>query len=438
MSAEAEKAGFDSLRGRSVGIFGMGIEGRAVERRLHLLGIEPTLVDDRPSHAGVLRTSEGGLDALCNCDVVIKSPGISRYGDAIRRLQNANVEIVGGLGLWLAGHGSEGVVGITGTKGKSTTTTIIGHLAGKLGRRPFIGGNIGTPPFAVDVDEVDPDLWAIEISSFQATDLRNGPEVVVLTSIHEDHIDWHRTVDQYQKDKLSICLLNGVKTIVANGSDDYLRSATARMGIHPVWINDNGEKWVDHLLIDGDHNRMNALLASAALSALGIKGADDGEQLAEAARGFVPLPSRFRSIQTIDGVIFIDDSASVNAISVAAALKNLNGKPLALLIGGFDRQIEYSPFLSALGSHTTALHVIVLPGDGQRVAELVGAVGVSVEKSLTMDSAVRGAFEWALSNGPNGVVLLSPGAPSFDLYANFGERASDFARSVNNLTTPPN
>ncbi|MHB8464080.1 MAG: hypothetical protein ACYDD7_04495 [Acidimicrobiales bacterium] len=116
------------LAGAQVGLWGLGAEGTASRRRLALLGVTPVVVEDNPEDAEVLALHAGGLDALARCEVVIKSPGVSRYRDEVRDLENAGVAIVGGLGLWLEEVERDRVICVTGTKGKSTTSSILGHL----------------------------------------------------------------------------------------------------------------------------------------------------------------------------------------------------------------------------------------------------------------------------------------------------------------------
>ncbi len=143
---------WSELRGASVGVWGLGVEGLANVRKLSTLGVTPVLVDDQPPAGGaagrpVLATADGGLAALARCDVVVKSPGISRYRDDLRQLEAGGVPVAGGLGLWLQEAPRDRVVCVTGTKGKSSTTAIAGHLLTRLGYRCMIGGNIGQPPW---------------------------------------------------------------------------------------------------------------------------------------------------------------------------------------------------------------------------------------------------------------------------------------------------
>jgi len=175
------KLSWSDLAGARAGIWGLGREGHANLRKLVTLGVEPVLVDDRPAGPAegrpVLATGDGGLAALERCDVVVKTPGLSRYRPEVARLSAQGVLVVGGLGLWLAEADLQRVLCLTGTKGKSTTSSLTGHLLTGLGYRCLVGGNIGAVPYDPD-NAGDVDYWVIEVSSYQATDLPVSPPVV--------------------------------------------------------------------------------------------------------------------------------------------------------------------------------------------------------------------------------------------------------------------
>src|ERR1700677_1045189 len=161
---------WSALTSARFGIWGLGVEGTASLHRLQSMGIEPVLVDDHPATESsgdteILTTGEGGLAALLACDVVIKSPGISRYRPEFGQLEHAGVAMRSGLGLWLEDVPLEHVVCITGSKGKSTTSAIAGHLLTRLGYRAAVGGNIGRPPWEPSPGPA-PDYWVIETSSY--------------------------------------------------------------------------------------------------------------------------------------------------------------------------------------------------------------------------------------------------------------------------------
>jgi UDP-N-acetylmuramoylalanine--D-glutamate ligase len=430
---------WSDLAGSSVGLWGLGIEGGANLRRLRAAGIRPTLVDDDPAGADggglpVLATAQGGLEALARCEVVVKTPGISRYRSDAVALVAGGVAVVGGLGLWMQEVDRSRVVCITGTKGKSTTTAIVGHLLGALGHRCLVAGNIGRPPYDPEVGG-DYDFWAVETSSFQATDLAASPPVVAVTSLHPDHLDWHGDVDTYYRDKLSACSQPGAALSVVNGDSDELRTRSALLGpaVHWVQAAAPGGGWADALGLVGEHNRRNALIARACLEALGIAEASDGAALEAAAKGFAPLDSRLRTIGELGGVAFVDDSLSTNALSVVAALDTFDGGPLALIVGGQDRGVDYAELGERVRDRSQPTLVITVPANGPRIgaAVLTADPGATVVDCEDLDAAVAAAYAWAAPR--LATVLLSPGAPSFGQFANYQARAVAFAGAMRAL-----
>jgi UDP-N-acetylmuramoyl-L-alanine---L-glutamate ligase len=424
------------LAGRTVGVWGLGVEGLASLRKLATLGATPVLVDDRPPAgpvAGqpVLATGDGGLAALARCEVVVKSPGISRYRDDVRELEAGGVPVAGGLGLWLMGAPRERVVCVTGTKGKSSTTAVAGHLLAGLGYRCLAGGNIGRPPWDPEAGD-GYDYWVIETSSYQATDLPCSPPVVAVTSLHPDHLPWHGGVEAYYRDKLSACSQPGADLTIANGDSGLLRERAARLGPRIEWVHagdDPGADWMAPLGLLGAHSRRNALIARACLRALGVPEAADDTALGAAAAGFAPLASRLQVIGTADGVTFVDDSLSTNVLPTLAALEAFPGRRVALIAGGEDRGIGYEPLATGLAGRGEPTLVLTVPDSGPRIKAAIeaGPVGkAEVVACEDLDSAVARGFSWAR---PGGVVLLSPAAPSFGRFRNYADRGEAFARA---------
>ena len=429
------------LRGTRTGVWGLGVEGRASLRKLATLGAEAVLVDDRPSGPGpdgqpVLATAEGGLEALAACEVVIKSPGISRYRPEVAELAARGIPVAGGLGLWLAGADRSRVACITGTKGKSSTTAIAGHLLRGWGYPCVVGGNIGQPPW-------DPSLgggaryWVIETSSYQATDLAWSPVVVAVTSLHPDHLDWHGDVATYYADKLSACSQPGADLTVANGDSPELAARTALLGPRVEWVragDDPGAGWMAPLGLLGAHGRRNALIARACLRALGVPEASDEAALARAAPGFVPLAHRLQVIGEVGGVTFVDDSLSTNVLPTLAALDAFPGRRVALIAGGHDRGIDYAPLGAGLAARDWPTLVLTIPDTGPRIQAAIEAAGpakVDVVACDGLDEAVQRGFGWAR---PDGVVLLSPAAPSFGAFRDYADRGDAFARAMAGCT----
>ena len=440
---KAPKLSWSDLAGARVGVWGMGREGHANLRKLTALGVDPVLVDDDPQEEpGVLATKDGGLAALEHCDVVVKTPGLSRYRPEVAQLEQRGIPVVGGLGLWLAEADLSRVVCVTGTKGKSTTVSVMGHLLTGLGYRCLVGGNIGVVPYdpATQAAAGEVDFWAIEVSSYQATDLACAPPVVAVTSLHPDHLDWHGGVEQYYRDKLSVCSQPGAELTVANGDDNLLTERAVLLGPRVHWVSagdDPGADWMEPLGLLGRHNRRNALIARNCLVALGLPGARDDAALRAAAGGYRGLPSRLAAIGTVAGVTFVDDSLSTNVLPTLAALDSFPGRRIALVVGGHDRGIDYAPLAGAVLGRPAPTLVLTLPDSGPRIrAEIqtrsgtASAAFAGVTDCSGLEQAVAAGFLWAR---PDGVVLLSPAAPSFGRFRDYRDRAEAFARAMRAL-----
>lgn len=437
MTGQRPSLAWSDLAGKRVGVWGFGREGSANLRKLRSLGVDPVLVDDSPAAdaRGVLATADGGLDALGKCDVVVKTPGISRYRADAGQLRDAGVVLTGGLALWLAEADLDRVVVVTGTKGKSTTSSVIGHLLTGLGHRVMVGGNIGNVPYDPDLPPADYDYWAIEVSSYQATDLAVTPPVAAVTSLHPDHLPWHGGVQQYYRDKLSALSQPGADLTVANGDSDLIRECGRLLGPRVEWVgadDDPGATWMAPLGLPGRHNRRNALIARAVLRGLGIPGADDDAKLRAAAEGYEGLPSRLKEIGVVAGVRFVDDSLSTNVLPTLAALDAFPGHRVALIVGGQDRGIDYEELAEGVGARESATSVLTLPDSGPRISRALrtAAPGITVTDCTDLEAAVEAGFEWAR---PDGIVLLSPAAPSFGHFTDYRDRAAAFARAMGGL-----
>ena len=420
-------------------MWGLGVEGLANLRALICLGREPVLVDDRPPAGGVdgrpvLATSGGGLAALATCEVVIKSPGISRYRDDLRGLEARGIPVVGGLGLWLQEAPRDRVLCITGTKGKSSTTAIAGHLLTRWGYRCMVGGNIGQPPWEPAQAGRDYDYWVIETSSYQATDLGCSPPVVAVTSLHPDHLPWHQGVENYYRDKLSVCSQPGADLTVANGDSDLLRDRVALLGPaggvgarrrRPGRGLDGAARPAGHAQPAQRPDRPG-LPARAGRAAGRLTTTRCGTRPPGSSRS----SSRLQAIGTVAGVTFVDDSLSTNVLPTLAALDAFPGRRVALIAGGQDRGIDYAPLAAGLAGRPAPTLVLAVPDSGPRIAAAIEAAQPGKAEVIScpdLDAAVQRGFAWAR---PDGVVLLSPAAPSFGQFRDYRDRGDAFARAM--------
>lgn len=420
------------LADRRVGVWGLGVEGRASVGRLRSLGVDPVVVDDRPADDGVLATAEGGLDALAECDIVVKAPGISRRRDDVTRLERDGVAVVGGLGLWLESVDRNKVVCVTGTKGKSTTVSVATHLARGLGLDAVAGGNLGMVPWDPEHSGSDPDLWVIEVSSYQATDLTSAPPVVAVTSLSPDHLPWHGDVDAYYRDKLSLCRLPGARITVAAATSAELLARRDQLGPEVRWVGEDffDRRWAAGLGLVGRHNLVNAQIARACLVEMGAAGADDDATITTAAGEFRGLDARLEVVASLGDVDFVDDGLATNVLPTIAALESFDRRRVALIAGGEDRGIDYSPLAEAVVARGEPTVVLSVYSTGPRIRDAVEALGGDVVECHDLADAVRRGYEWAR---PDGVVLLSPAAPSFDAFVDYRGRGRAFRAAIDTL-----
>jgi UDP-N-acetylmuramoylalanine--D-glutamate ligase len=282
-------------------------------------------------------------------------------------------------------------------------------------------------------------------------------------------------VEQYYRDKLSACSQPGAELTVANGDSGLLREHAALLGPRIEWVSEHddpaveGSDWMDPLGLPGRHNRRNALIARRCLVALGVPGAADAAALHGAAAGYRPLPSRLTPAGTVGGVSFVDDSLSTNVLPTLAALDAFPGRRIALIVGGHDRGIDYAPLAAGVVARDAPTYVLTLPDSGPRIRTAIEAIAPPAapppapgQRHETRNSvrsnamkpgfqsvveaasapqtefagvtdcpdlavAVAAGYRWAQ---PDGIVLLSPAAPSFGHFKDYRDRAEAFAREV--------
>jgi len=431
------------LAGRRVGVWGLGTEGLANLARLADVGADAVIVDDHPERASaalggttpVLAPDSAGLAALRECGVVVKSPGVSRHRPEVQSLIAEGVRVVGGMSLWLAGTHGERVACITGTKGKSTTTEIAAHLARGLGVRAKAGGNLGLPPWAPEAPG-DVELWVVETSSYQAADLEVSPPVVAVTSLAPDHLPWHGDTATYYADKLSLCTRSGAHLTVAAADCAELVAHRHLLGPAVRWVDADtyDPSWTKPLRLRGRHNLVNAAVARTVLSELGVAEADDDTAFAAAAEGFAGLDGRLETVAVVDGVEFVDDGLSTNVLPTLAALDTFAGRRIALIAGGAERDLDYSALGDALANRPAPTLVTTVYRTGPAIAGAVRDAAARSARSTTevvacadLDDAVRRAWRWAR---PDGVVLLSPAAASFDAFTDHRHRSRAFREAI--------
>ncbi len=440
---------FSELEGARIGVWGAGREiasfARQLRQRLPSARIAVAAFDAEPAGDVAAELGSPGLEVVCGtavlealggCDVLVRSPGVSIHRPELLALREGGVPITTATSLWLAEHGPERVLAVTGTKGKSTTAALAHHLALAAGEPALLAGNIGVP--ALDLlDEPAGGLTILELSSFQIADLAAGPELAVFTNLYPEHADWHGSHRAYRAEKLRILTLAGLRTAVLPARQPELAEAPTRGRRILYGMPDGWDAAAEGILeagrlrlpaaalpLPGEHNALNLCAALAALQAAGL----ELPPLAQALAGFRGLEHRLQTVAVDAGVTWVDDSISTTPESTIAALASFPGRPIVLLAGGYERGQDYGE----LGRTLAALDatVIALAGTGPRVLESVRAAGLAPARTLAavdLPDAVRQA---RLRAGRGTVVLLSPAAPSYDTHRDFTERGLHFQALV--------
>ncbi len=445
------------LDGRRVALWGWGREGRAAYHTLRRrLATQPLTLLCTAAEAEDARAlgdtrlmieTDASAERLATFDIVIKSPGISPYKPEAITAVAHGTRFIGGTTLWFsqqaAAYPEAVTLCVTGTKGKSTTTALLAHLLRAGGHRTALCGNIGMPMLELLEIAADapPEYWAIELSSYQTRDVAESgirPQIAIATNIFPEHLDWHGSEARYIDDKLSlftaakprIAILNRADPVLAQLSlpDSEIRWYGDAAGWHlredMIYRGKHAVFDTTSLPLPGRHNRGNLCAVLTAIEALEL----DAAALAPHAASFQPLPHRLQTLGTRDGIVYVNDSISTTPHATLAALDCFRGRRIGLLIGGHDRGLDWSTFSEAM--HRSAPAVIVTMGqNGPRIHDLLAPIAGSDGFVLQAAHNLAEAMTKAIGVlGADGVLLLSPGAPSFGAYRDYTERGRDFAR----------
>jgi UDP-N-acetylmuramoylalanine--D-glutamate ligase len=427
------------LAGLVVGIWGFGREGVSMARTAAAAGATRIeAVDDVgrgrlevPGDIAGVTVFRGAehLNRLRDCDIVFISPGVPWRQPVFAELRASGARISSAADWFVSRHGVQ-TIGVTGTKGKSTTASFLSHLLGRLGVNAVVAGNIGTP-----LSDLSPDRDAVvvaELSSQQAALLTTSPAVAVVTNLHEDHLDWHGGTDAYYLAKANV-FRNGARSLVS--TPDAI-AALQRIGVttfppslrlvDPATV----RRPAGTSVMTYEHNVVNGALAVlAAEEMLGRPVTPD--EVDAAVETFEGLPHRLQTVRTTGRTRWIDDTLATTGESVVAALKSMRPDDnVALIVGGMDRQLNYDQVDAYLCSGARRVSLIQAPSNGATIGRGYARKHPSATHVVGgLDEAVRVAA--ALPDVD--VVLLSPGAASYDLFVNYEAKAAAFCGFIDGL-----
>ena len=405
-----------NLNAKKIGIW--GISGKEGQSALHA-------VQSFVKNPNIIAIDEENITRLNECEFVIKSPGVSLYRPEILQAKKHGVQFLSGSSLFMANKPQQTkVIGITGTKGKSTTGSLLYHTLKTAGLNVAFGGNIGNPLLDILQDEPH-DFVVAELSSYQCADFTGACDMCILTNLFPEHLQWHQSHQQYYLDKCH--LIAQAKLAFVNGANQTVLSYLPRLTnarffntVDTFHLRDgaffNASQRLfpqETLHLVGTHNAENACAVLSITTQLNM----DLATVQQAFQTFQPLPHRLQNVGVFNGITFVDDSISTTPETAIAAFKAYDkGQFITLLLGGFDRGQDYHALIEFLKPYQPRICLITMPDTGQRIFELAQQSGLSVRAVSTMQEAVLTAYR---QTPKNGTVLLSPAAPSYNLYKNF-------------------
>jgi UDP-N-acetylmuramoylalanine--D-glutamate ligase len=421
----------------SVAVFGFGVEGRSAAawlgRRRGRRGVR-VLSKERPADlpADLRWLAESEADALDGVDVLIKSPGIPPSHPLLREAVRRGVTVTSATALFVerARQAGLAVVGITGSKGKSTTATLVHRTLETASIPSRLVGNIGTPALDVLEEAVsNRPVVVFEMSSYQTRDLTIGPSVAVVTRLFPEHLDWHGSVEAYYRDKLRIAATQGADDLtIWNAADPELaRRVPLGPARHRPYGYGEPLPFSDReMKLPGAHNRTNAAAAAAVASVFGARA----EHLESVLASFTGLPHRLEDLGVHGGVRWINDSIATAPEAAVEGLAAFAGSVATYVGGGTDRGFDFAPLAAALVASRIA-NIILLPPGGPAIAEaLASADPAAAGRASTVRDLPEAVALAARVTPPGATVLFSPASPSYGVYRNFEERGEVFRRLV--------
>jgi UDP-N-acetylmuramoylalanine--D-glutamate ligase len=432
-------------------VVGLGRTGISVVRYLRAHGTPVAVTDTRAAPPALpelralapeIKVSTGALDSklLEGADAIVVSPGIAARGEFFDAARRRGLPVYGDIELFARAVRAP-VVGITGTNGKSTVTTLVGLMAERSGRRTRVGGNLGEP--ALELLDPSAELYVLELSSYQldTTESLTLAAATVL-NVTADHLDRYGTLSDYAASKARIFRHCG--TAVLNADDPQVAAmgtlAKRRLrfsldeasGAEYRLAQQAGREWLvrgtepllalDELKLAGRHNAANALAALALGEALLLPRA----AMFEALREFPGLPHRTEWVADIGGVRYVDDSKGTNVGATIAAVSGFAG-PLLLIAGGEGKGQDFGPL--ALGLRGKLRRALLIGRDARALGAALGA-SCPIDYCATLEAAVARAAQQAR---PGDTVLLSPACASLDMFRDYAHRGEAFAAAVRGL-----
>jgi UDP-N-acetylmuramoylalanine--D-glutamate ligase len=455
----------NALRGRRVLVMGLGLLGGGVAAVRYAVehGAAEVVATDLRS-AEVLAPSLARLDGLSiryvlgrhdtadfeRADVVVRNPGVRRDSPYLAAAQAAGARVEMEI-AWFFRACTGKIAGVTGTRGKTTTTLLLHAILAAGGLDPLLGGNLGGIETLSLLPQLTPERWVVlELGNFMLEglhDVRRSPHLAIFTNLLPDHLNAYDSMDDYGAAKSSIFRYQGPNDLALfNADNDYTRRYSSEAPAGSVWLyspeageaqrrDDSAARrpfsYVDDIRLRGAHNLGNVQAATLAAELVGV----DPGAIHEAVRGFTGVPHRLEVVRVLDGVTYVNDSASTAPVAGVAALRSF-AEPIVLIAGGNSKDLDPSEYAEAVAARVK--RVALLKGSAtDAFADSIRAAAARQGRphpvAGTYDDLAAALHEAQAAAEPGDVVLLSPGFTSFGMFLNEFDRGDQFRALVQAL-----
>lgn len=450
------------IKNKKIAIVGLGKEGLAAANCLSPQNevfifdvkakteIEAKFFDSLENPKSIQYFLGGSLPKEQDFDLIVRSPGIRPEDKLIKSIKSKNTLVTTGTQIFFEQCPGE-IIGVTGTKGKGTTSTLIFEMVKAKTQNVFIAGNIGTPALEILPKLNSESIVILELSSFQLLDLQKSPYVAVVLMTTTEHLDWHTGTEEYVQAKANITKYQTAKDFavinadypnslkIGNKSKGKIYLFSAKKKVNGAYVSEDkiiskidGEKQLNtrDILIPGAHNFQNVMAAVCAAQILKVDMVD----IKKVVSNFKGLKHRLQLVRTIENVSFYNDSFSTTPETAIAAISAFD-KPKIIILGGSTKNSDFSALAKVIIGDDNIKAVILIGVESERLQKSIEQAGTFkgkiIKGSKNMAEIVKEASDVAKDGD---VVILSPACASFDMFKNYEERGEEFISQVNKLT----
>jgi UDP-N-acetylmuramoylalanine--D-glutamate ligase len=452
-----------NLKGRKVAIIGVGVEGLSTLRYLDKQGVKASIVDKKEeeeidnkiisevrSLGATISLGKNYLQSLDQFDVVFRSPSVRPDTPLLKEAAEKGTQITSQIKFFFDLCAAP-IIGVTGTKGKGTTASLLYEILKAGGRKVFFCGNIGRPPLDVVGQVTKDSLVILELSSFQLFDLEKGPHIAVILMVTSEHLDWHKNVGEYIEAKKNITKYQNKSDLVVLNNDYEQSKLIGEFGkgekyyfstkeevtkgaylkddkIVLAGVSSGGEIEVGSKKIPGEHNLQNILAAVLTSNLLGA----DYDTAAQTINNFKGLPHRLEFVGEENQVGYYNDSASTIPETAIAAIKAFKN-PKIMILGGSSKNSDFS-LLGREIVENDVKAVILIGQEAERIKKAIGDSGEFLGQIIQEPGSMKEIIDRAKGTAkPGDVVILSPACASFDMFKNYQDRGDQFKLAIDTL-----